>query len=123
MSDNWDDGNSTKSLSYRVACETRVNACIMTGNTETPFGGSYNGGLENLPRFLEHWSGRWFHFSGSLVDMWYSDQATGPWGYGVYYTAPYRDWHYDTDLLSPSNWPPGSPRVHTVQRGIWRQIS
>jgi hypothetical protein len=123
LSGNWNDANSTHSLSYRTATETRVNACIMTGNTETPFGGDYNGGLENLPRFLENWTGRWFRFRGSFVDLWHSEQAVGVWSYGTFYTAPNRDWGFDNDLLSPTNWPPGSPRLHTVQRGAWRQIS
>jgi hypothetical protein len=122
LSDNWQDYKSTWWYTNRVACDTWVNACFMTGNTETDFGGGYNGGLENLPRFLEKWTGKWLHFRGSLIDLWFSEQAVGPWSYGYYYSAPNRDWGFDPDLLSPSNWPPGTPRCHTVQRGVWRQI-
>jgi hypothetical protein len=127
LSANWLDSRSTQPYTNRVACETTVNSSIMTGNRETilngGYSGNYNGGLENVIRFLEKWDNIWFHYRGSINDLWYSAQATGAWQTGVYYSAPKRDWGFDADLLAPSNWPPGSPRLHTVQRGAWRQIS
>lgn len=122
LSGNWNDGTSSQPLSSRTASATQVNACYMTGNNETGSGGrGYNGGLENLPRFLEKWDGVTFTWRGSAVDLWYSRQASGNWSYGSYYTAPNRDWAFDTDLLNIANLPPGTPLVNIVQRTHWSQ--
>ncbi len=119
LSNNWDDANSDKALSYRIASNTTVNCAVMAGNTETTWG-DYNGGLENYPRFLEYWSGRTFSYMGSLVCVWRSEWATGDWYYGGnYYTAPIREWSFDTDFLDPEKLPPGTVFVYTVQRLSW----
>jgi hypothetical protein len=106
-----------------VATTTQVNACYITGNNETGANGqAYNGGLENLPRFLEKWDGTTFTWRGSAVDLWYSRQATGSWSYGDYYTAPNRDWAFDNDLLDINKLPPGTPLVNIVERTQWRHV-
>ncbi len=122
LSNNWDDSRSWDYLSNRIASNTQVNACYMTGNTETGAPGhNYNGGLENLPRFLEKWSGKTFIWRGAAVDLWYSRQSNARWSYGSYYTAPDRDWAFDPDLLDMNNLPPGTPIVNVVQRMNWSQ--
>jgi hypothetical protein len=122
LSGNWTDANSYQGLTSRSASATQVNASYLTGNTETGASGrGYNGGLENLPRFLEKWDGVTFTWRGSAVDLWYSRQATGPWSYGNYYTAPNRDWAFDPDLLDINKLPPGTPMVNIVQRNDWSQ--
>jgi hypothetical protein len=123
LSPNWLDSKSNQALNNRVATAMSINACIMTGHVSSVENSSYSGGLENLFRFLEKWTGVSMTFRGSIIDLWFSQRATAPWSYGVFYTAPNRNWGFDTDLLSPSNWPPGTPRVHTIQRAAWRQIS
>ena len=123
LSGNWDDALSDQSASLRIPSPTTVNACIMTGHVETIYSSYYSGGLENLPRFLEKWSGITFTFRGSIIDLWFSQQATARWANCYYYSPPRRNWGFDTDLLDPANWPPGTPRVHVIQRGNWRQIS
>jgi len=121
LSNNWDDANSNQNLSNRVASNTTVNAAFLTGNTETTLG-HYNGGLENLPRFLEKWSGKTFTYEGSMVDLWFSEQATGAWKYGSpQYTAPNRDWAFDLAFLDPNNLPPGVPQINTVLKVSWLQ--
>lgn len=122
LSPAWNDANSSLALGSRIPTSQTVNACVMTGHVGT-VGAAYSGGLENNFRFLEKWSGKTVTYRGSIIDLWYSTKAAAPWSYGVYYEAPNRNWGFDTDLLSPSNWPPGTPRVHTIQRGTWRQIS
>ena len=86
-------------ISRRVAESTDYNTVVMTGNSETMpagwRGGQYNGGLENVLRFLEKWTGKTVTYRGSIIDLWYSEDADGDWEYGNYYTAPYRDWGYD----------------------------
>jgi len=120
LSNSWDDSRSTLGINDRIASPTTCNACIMTGNVETT-SSDYNGGLENLPRFLEKWTGKAFTYKGSLVNLWYSKQATSPWSYGSYYTAPIRDWSYDTDLDDPNKLPPETPMIRVFQRVGWKQ--
>ena len=119
LSNNWNDAKSTWSKYDRPATQTTVNASIMTGNTNST-SSNYNGGLENLPRFLERWSGVKFIYSGSLVNLWNSEQATGNWN-GTYYDAPIREWSYDTDLDDPTKLPPETPTVRVFQRTGWQQ--
>jgi hypothetical protein len=123
LSNSWDDSQSDQALSSRTASETTVNCSYMTGNQNTGEGGSaYNGGFENLPRFLEKWTNVDFNWTGSAVDLWLSQEATSPWSYGSYYTAPNRNWAFDTDLLDPNNIPPGTPLISIFQKTSWREI-
>jgi len=123
LSNNWDannyDAKSTASKYDRTADHTTVNASYLTGNTETT-STNYNGGFENLPRFLEVWSNKEFKWTGSAVNLWYSQQANSLWS-GSYYSPPIRTWAYDTDLDDPNNLPPESPVVRVFQRTGWRQ--
>jgi len=119
LSNNWSDAKSTGSLNLRVAGNTTVNACFMTGLVPSQ-SNHYSGGLENLPRFLEKWTNKYFHYRGSMVDIWESDISTGTWYYGgLYYKAPKRDWGFDPMYLDPTKLPPGTPQVNAVQRGRW----
>ncbi len=120
LSNGWEDQDSQEKLNKRKAKSTEVNVAIIAGNTVTSVG-EYNGGAENMPRFLEDWSGRTLTYRGSLVAAWESAIATGPWYYGGdYYTAPNRDWAYDFDLSDPDKSPPGEPSVYTVAVAHWR---
>jgi len=119
LSNNWDDSKSALSKSNRIATQTTVNASVMTGNTNTT-SSNYNGGLENLPRFLEVWSGVKFIYTGSLVNLWNSQHATGDWN-GTYYSPPIREWSYDIDLDDPNKLPPETPTVRVFQRTGWQQ--
>jgi Tfp pilus assembly protein PilX len=119
LSTAWNDANSSLALSSRIANGTTVNASIMTGNVETT-SSDYSGGFENLPRFLENWSGKTFGWKGSMVCLWTSEQAIASWN-GTYYSPPNRNWQYDTDLNDPANLPPQSPVVRVFQRVGWKQ--
>ncbi len=122
LSNNWDDTRSSQGLGSRPATATQVNACYVTGNTETGDPGhDYNGGLENLPRFLEEWTGVTFTWRGSMAALWNSRQAISPWSYGSFYRAPDRDWAYDPALADLSNLPPGTPVVNIVMKTSWTQ--
>jgi len=122
MSASWDDSKSTLSKWNRYAQSTTVNASYITGGVETG-PGVESGGFHNLPRFLEVWSGRTFSWKGSSVHIWYSEQATAPWRPegGGYYSAPTRNWQYDTDLDNPNSLPPETPCVRVFQRTGWKQ--
>ncbi|MFQ5965154.1 MAG: PilX N-terminal domain-containing pilus assembly protein [Candidatus Scalinduaceae bacterium] len=119
LSNSWSDPNSSLNLNTnRVASNTTVKAAIMTGHIASA-GSQYSGGLENFPRFLEKWSSKTFTYSGSLVSLWQSEQATGNWQYGApVYKAPIRDWSYGIDI---GNMPPGTPFVRLVQKVGWYQ--
>lgn len=123
LSTAWSDANSALALSSRTAAETKVNAAYMTGNRPSGTGGSnYSGGFENLPRFLENWTSKKFYWTGSAVDLWASDQATGLWG-GSYYSPPDRVWGFDLDFLDPNKLPPGTPLISIVMKTSWREIT
>ena len=115
LSNSWKDGMGCTSAS-----NTQVNSCIAAGHVPTSYAGGYGGGLENLPRFLEKWDGATFKWSGSIDSLWYSEIATGKWIYGSpYYTAPFRDWEFDQQLLNVSRLPPGTPLVCISHRSGW----
>jgi Tfp pilus assembly protein PilX len=121
LSNSWNDANSQKDLSQRIATATQVNACYIAGNSETGAKGQgYNGGFENLVRFQENWDGISFTWRGSASNLWYSRQTAGAWG-GSYYSPPNRDWAFDTALLDIANLPPGTPYVNIIQRSSWSQ--
>ena len=119
LSNSWDDAKSNLSKNNRIASTTTVNVSYLTGNVETT-SSNYSGGFENLPRFLEKWTGVPFNWTGSAVNLWTSVQANSPWN-GTYYSPPIRNWQYDTDLNDPANLPPETPVVRIYQRIGWRQ--
>lgn len=120
LSSAWLDSNSTKSLSDRDAAATTVNAAFIAGIVETKTNGSYSGGAENFPRFLEDWgSGRTFTYNGSMVVLFPSRYATGKWGMGNVYNPPPRNWAFDLNFLQPELLPPGTPSVRVLIRGKW----
>lgn len=124
LSNNWDPSLSTADYRYRNATKTVANLSFITGDL-APSGTNYGGGLENLPRFLEDWNGTEFKFTGSMIEMWRSRQATGTWryinGWHPYYSAPTRNWNFDTDLTDPNNLPPETPMVQVFQVLDWKQ--
>lgn len=122
LSNAWSDTNSTTAIGTRTASNTTVNAAVIAGNTETVTG-TYNGGFENIHRFLEGWTGKTVTFSGSVAVLYNSAQATGNWGQGDVYSAPNRAWSYDTALSAASANVPGFPSVFNLTKGSWQQDS
>jgi len=113
---------SEQAMNDRNAWSTTINAAVMLGNTDTIPNVEYNGGVENVMRFLERWSGDTFTYLGSIIDLWNSEIATGDWIYGdPIYTAPSRNWAFDTDFLDPANLPPGTPNVYTLRVIGWER--
>jgi hypothetical protein len=111
LSNAWNDSKGASGLPS--ASETTFNLAFISGNhATTP--GAYNGGFENLPRFHENWSGVPCHITGSFVNAWESQHATGTWVYGGNrYTAPRRDFAYDPAFNDAANLPPYTPLVVT----------
>jgi hypothetical protein len=125
LSPAWRDANSTGDLSSRVASNVAVNAAFLAGVVET-VSGSYSGGVENFPRFLENWSGKTFTYNGSMVVMYESRIATGLWqGTGDppgIYNPPIRDWAFDQNFRDLSKLPPGTPCARALIRSTWAMI-
>jgi hypothetical protein len=119
LSVNWNDANSTSSLTSRVAQPTTVNAAFIAGIKATA-GSQYSGGLENYPRFHENWTNQTLSITGSFVSLWDSQIATGNWVYGnPQYTAPLRNWYYDTSFSSGTSMPPFTPYAVEMVKGAW----
>ena len=121
LSNGWSDSNSSNTnLSARTASNTTVQTAVITGNTNTATG-NYNGGFENIPRFLENWTGKTLTYKGSVVVLYNSQIAMGNWIYGSpYYNAPTRSWSFDTGFSDPSYNIPGFPSVWTVAKSDWK---
>lgn len=124
----WQDSDPYSNLSHRVASNTVFNAAILagtdiTGGAEGAAGqnnGNYNGGFENYPRFHENWSGDTFQYRGSFVSLGQPEKVNGAWVYGGnHYTAPNRDWDYDTDFNNAENLPPLSPRFVYLRQELF----
>jgi hypothetical protein len=120
----WTDARSpwtrASNLDHRDPTATRWRMALLTGNVRTTGSGgsmgNYSGGLENFPRFLERWGTGGINtmISGSLVLGFNSVYQRQRWGAGNVYSAPVRNWSYDTKLNAISNQPPGAP-VYNVQ--------
>lgn len=111
LSNSWNDSKGKSGLPR--ASETTFNLAFISGNQETTVG-DYNGGFENLPRFHENWSGVDCNITGSFVNLWESQHATGTWVYGGNrYTAPKRNYAFDTRFNDVANLPPFTPLAVT----------
>jgi hypothetical protein len=120
LSNSWNDANSFSGTGSRVATNTTVNTAILSGIVATaPVGGdgSYSGGAENFPRFLEDWSHAILTYYGSMVELYQSGQSNAEWGKANVYVPPTRHWYFDTNFkVRP---PPGSLMVYSYTKGKW----
>jgi hypothetical protein len=118
LSNTFSDAASSGSYSTRVAENTTVVAAIVTGNVLSA--ATYSGGVNNLPRLLEAWSGKTYTLNGSLVCLFNSAMATAPFqNPGVYYSAPTRNINFDPNFLDSTKLPPGTPAIRALVRGKW----
>jgi hypothetical protein len=127
LSGSWTDANSYGALlATRIAGDTTVNAAFLAGIVPTLDSNrtrKYSGGVENYPRFLEHWGGRTFTYNGSMVVLFNSKYSTNGWFYGgSVYKAPTRRWAFDLNYLDPTKLPPGTPQLTAMIRGKWSVI-
>jgi len=113
LSNNWDGSKENGKLP--TASNTTWNVALMTGNVEST-DSVFSGGPHNLPRFHEAWRGVTATISGSMVCTGPSRRARGGWALGGdYYTAPNRNWSFDTRFNSPNELPPFTPRSIELQ--------
>jgi hypothetical protein len=129
LSNAWSDAASSGALDSRVASDLTTIHAAFLGGTDTTGGvegaagqdqAAYNGGLENYPRFHEKWTGKTLTYRGSFVSLNTPLHVDGGWHYGApQYTAPIRDWRYDTDFDSAENLPPLSPRFVYLRQELF----
>jgi len=130
LSNNWNDANSTLALASRVPTATTINAALYagtdtTGGSEGSAGanaGGYNGGAENFMRLHENWNGAvTLTYRGSLVSTFRPRHVSGAWTLGSpYYTAPLRDWDYDSLLFEdPTLLPPMTPNLVYLRQELF----
>ena len=122
LSNGWLDAASSLAISKRIALETTVNTAIVAGflpsgwtNPKTGARYEYSGGLNNFPRFLEDWSLRKLNYTGSMIELFTSQVATGPWDTGTTYVPPNRIWDFDSNFIE--NPPPGGLDSVYIGRG------
>jgi hypothetical protein len=125
LSGAWNDANAAAGLGSRVATSTTYNLAFLGGTDisggiegTAGQGGSYNGGLENYPRFHEDWSGRVNTYRGSFVSLGVPQRANGQWSTQSY-GAPNRDWNYDTSFNDAANLPPITPRFVYLKQELF----
>ncbi|KJH72236.1 hypothetical protein [Aliterella atlantica] len=122
--------------SRRTAEETTVNAAFLSGTTIT--GGkngtdgqdkgsnSNSGGVNNYPRFHEHWNGTVkFNYKGSFVSLNAPRRTNSPFC-GSYdatncniYSPPQRNWDFDSDFKNAANLPPLAPRFVYLRQEVF----
>jgi hypothetical protein len=113
-----DSASGNNDPATRVAVNTTVVAALIAGNV--PSGSVYSGGVNNLPRLLEAWSGKTYTLNGSLVCLYNSAKATNVFqNPGAYYSAPTRSINFDQNLTDPLKLPPGTPQMRVLVRGKW----
>jgi hypothetical protein len=101
-----------------------VNAALVTGAVPTTGtdAATFSGGVQNLTRFLEDWSGSGvtLTMNTSIVNLFNSQMATAQFKMpGNYYKPPTRMWGFDTTYYSPNKQPPGVPCALVPIRFNW----
>ena len=115
---------------------TAVRSGIIAGNNLSALAGNpsagnsapnderrLSGGLHNYPRFLENWGNQRWNFAGSLIPLYRSTQAIGPYqADGAIYGAPIRNWAFDITFTDPARLPPGTPLFQYIEPTGFRQL-
>jgi hypothetical protein len=128
LSTTWTDAASYAGSSHSTrpaATATTINAALLAGTDSSGGvegaggqGSSYNGGLENYPRFHEDWNNKLFTYRGSFVSLNRARHVNGAWS-GNYYRPPIRDWNYDVDFNNADKLPPATPRFVYLKQELF----
>ncbi len=133
LSTSWDssDDDPASSTSYygrSASSNTEINAAILAGvnrSSQDVVASSFDGttgGVNNFPRFMENWSST-FKYSGSMVSLWYGKQSTSTYkGAGTannVFSAPTRDWAFNTDFMNPNQLPRSTPIIRVYTTSNW----
>ena len=108
---------------YRFAAATGTSLSFSDPGSATGFG--TDGGLQNLLRLVENWSGQTLAYRGSLAPLWISRQARGTYkccGGNVFVAPSTLDFQHDADFLNLTTQPPATPQITDVNITGFRQI-
>jgi hypothetical protein len=124
LSSSWSDSVSktTPFGSSYNASSTTVNAAILTGVVPSTGTDSmhFSGGVHNLPRLLEDWTGDTLTLNTSIINLYNSQKAIGQFiNPGTYYNPPTRQFSYDLNFSDPTKVPPGIPCALVALRYSW----
>jgi hypothetical protein len=134
LSNNWTDArslNSPNDRAGRPATTTGYRFAMVAGKSIAfpmpawaPAGDwGTDGGVHNFMRMLENWSGQTTWYSGSLISLYTARQFIGTYKYNNnVYSAPTRNFSFDTNFLQPQLLPPGTPMFRDVNTLRFRQI-
>jgi hypothetical protein len=133
LSNSWSDLNDWENPTdqgARNATQTYYRMAIAAGkNMNFPqtsvkdFG--TDGGLHNFLRYLENWGGINSNYRGSLISLYYSTYDTSIFKCcTTVYNPPNRNYFFDTDFLTPTNLPPGTPTLLDINNlTYWQSFS
>ncbi len=104
------------------ASSDTVNAAMIAGNV--PSTGSsattFSGGVHNLTRLLEDWTGDSLWLNTSIINLYNSVQANHQFEMpGSYYEPPTRKFSFDLNYTTSTGLPPGTPLVDKMIRADW----
>jgi hypothetical protein len=102
------------------ALSATIYSAFLSG-VDTTNGSSYNGGLENYPRFHENWgnsTGQRLFYRGSFVGLDIPEHVSGRWSNQVY-TPPARRWAYESKFDDPTRLPPLAPRFVYLKQELF----
>jgi len=126
LSPSWTDSEGYTTFNQNSSADNAstmtVNAAIVTGTIPSTGSGTttFSGGVHNLPRLLEDWSGVDLYLNTSIIRLWNSNMATNQWKYqGTYYLPPTRHFSFDQNFLNPAKVPPGIPVALVPIRFDW----
>ncbi len=120
LSNAWNDSKANKTLP--AASNTSCRFAVLTGDVPSnPATGEYSGGLENLVRLHESWTGRTLTLRGSFVRGFASEISRAPWASGGdNYDPPNRDYDFYQPFAGASApLPPFTPMVHIFEDVEW----
>ena len=101
LSPAWQDSATAPSSMPNASSADTVNTAIIAGNV--PSTGSsdtqFSGGVHNLTRFLENWTGSTLWLNTSIINLYASAQATAQFQKpGIYYNPPTRHFSFDLNF-------------------------
>lgn len=127
LSPNWSDSKSFQGANNVNAASDTVDAAIIAGNVPSTGTNSTSnsGGVHNLPRLLENWSGQTLTLNTSIVCLFGSTWATGqflmpaPTNPSGYYEPPSRQFFFNQNYTTSAGMPPGTPLICRLIRASW----
>jgi hypothetical protein len=125
LSNNWSDiasFTSPHNPNGRAATTTTYRAAIISGKGKSfpqPAGTAQDfgtdGGVHNFVRLLENWTSQTLNYRGSIVSLYYNQQAVGLYKCCTnVYSPPTRGYNFDTEFLAPNLLPPRTPMFRDV---------